>query len=163
MTSTRPFAISCAAAAAASLVIGGAGSAYAATTTVYKVTEIETSSSDDIGNGPPAVGDSFAFTSKLKQRGVRVGGDKGTCKVTKINGPAKNPTGGTFRCRVIVTFSNKGTLTILGKTVVQFNDEPSVFTVPIVSGTGKFDGATGKVRVREVSDGVSKLTLTVTR
>lgn len=144
----------------AGLVVATAGAAEAKTT-VIKVTEITTSVHDTVGNDGPRQGDSYSFRSKLLQHGAKVGTDRGTCVLTTIIGPADNPTGATSRCTVTVTF-HRGSITAKG-TVTEAFDRLGTVTIPIVGGTGRYAGATGKVRNKQLSDVKSTLTLTVTK
>lgn len=128
--------------------------------TRIKLTEIETSYAQSFDEDEyPEVGDSFRFTSKLKQNGTRVGSDKGRCVFKDLLGEGDEPTGAVVRCRVTLTLKG-GTMLVVGKTTIDFSDDGEPFTVPIVDGTGKYRNVTGKLKVRQVSDTKSKLTIT---
>jgi hypothetical protein len=46
----------------------------------------------------------------------------------------------------------RGQITLQGLIEVQGEDDPGPFTVAITGGTGKFRGAGGQARIREISD-----------
>ncbi|MGQ0625248.1 MAG: allene oxide cyclase barrel-like domain-containing protein [Sporichthyaceae bacterium] len=155
-----------AAAGVAALLAGalGVGAAQAADTIQIKVNEFETGYSDTIDDedGPEA-GDSFTFRSRLMQAGVKVGKDRGTCVFTRIIGDGDDPTGAVIRCRVTLTFFDEGTITVADKIRVDFTNEEFRATLPIVKSTGTYAGASGKVRVVQVSEKKSRLTITYTK
>ncbi len=161
MTLTRRKAAAGAVVLVAGLLVVTAGSAEAETT-VIKVTEITTGFKDTIGEDLPVAGDSYSFTSKLLQSGDKVGTDKGTCVLKKILGPADSPTGAKTRCKVTLKFAKKGTIKAAG-TFKQTFGEPVRITLPITGGTGRYADASGTLKVRQINDVKSKLTLTVTR
>lgn len=160
MTLTRTIGSAGALVLVAGLVVGTAGTANAAKVKVIKVTEIETSSSDTIGNDLPEAGDSFSFTSKLLQNGEQVGTDKGKCVLKKIIGPADNPTGAKSRCKVTLKFS-QGTIKAAGTFTQSFGELPDV-TIAITGGTGRYAGAKGTVRNNQQTEKKSKLTIKYT-
>lgn len=126
-----------------------------------KVTEVETSSSDTM-HGAPEVGDTFFFTSNLRQDGERVGKDAGKCTIKRLFGPSNHPTSGDVRCVATLHFFTKGTIRVAGTNRVHFNDDPEDFTVRVKDGSGAYEGVGGTMRVHQVSDTKSRLTINLT-
>lgn len=89
-------------------------------------------------NFQPAVGDVFTFTSDLLQDQTKVGTDGGRCTHEVKGKPDTN------HCVVTLTFPD-GTL-IVDQTL-EFSDSLEPIDLPIVSGAGKYSGATGNVQV----------------
>jgi hypothetical protein len=132
-----------------------------------KVTEVQTSYDDDF-SGMPDVGDSFEWTSNLRQDGDRVGKDAGSCEFKRfIGGTSRNPDEVVLRCEIRYQFFDTGTLKARGQVRVDWDDlqdSDFVATLPIREGvgTGKFDDAGGTVRNRQVSDTKARLTFRLT-
>jgi hypothetical protein len=145
-----------AAALAAATPANAAGSIFE-----IKVTEVTTSQHDNF-TGDPGVGDSFSFTSNLRQDGQRVGTDAGTCTFKQIFGSTSNPTGARVRCVVNLHFFNKGTIRVAGRTHIDFAKAHQDFTIPVTGGSGNYRGVGGTVHVHEVTDTKSRLTIDLT-
>ncbi|MBA3743986.1 hypothetical protein [Sporichthya sp.] len=158
---TRSTAVLGAAGMVAAGLVATAAPASANHTFVIKVTEVQTDYDDDF-TGDPEVGDSFSFTSNLRQDGKRVGKDTGRCVFKKFYGPENYPTGARVRCVVTVHFFTKGTIRVAGTTRFDFDDDHASFTIPVTGGTGDYRGVGGTVRVNEVSDTKSRLTFRLT-
>jgi hypothetical protein len=133
----------------------------------FQVTEVQTSYDDDFA-GMPDVGDSFEWTSNLRQDGDRVGKDAGSCEFKRfIGGTDNDPDEVVLRCEIRYQFFKTGTLKARGQIRVDWDDfTDSDFDVklPIREGvgTGKFDNAGGTVRNRQVSESKAKLTFRLT-
>lgn len=162
MTMTRTTACAAAAVLTSGLVIATAAEADAARKSYVQVTEVRTGQSDTFAGGPPKAGDSFSFTSTLRQKDQQVGTGQGTCVVKKIAGPARNPRGAKTRCTFTLDFTT-GTIKLAGKVVFNFAAGAVDFVVPIVRGTGRFEGVTGAMKHHTVSANEAQLTLLLTR
>jgi hypothetical protein len=102
----------------------------------------------------PKPGDKWEFADDLNQDGVKVGSDSVQCTVAAAD---------KLSCVASETFGN-GTLVIRGTAPMGMNDNMA-FDVPIVSGTGAYDGATGTFHLADVAgtNGVdSNVTFTYT-
>lgn len=131
---------------------------------VIRVTEIQTDYDDDFA-GMPEEGDSFEWTSNLRQDGERVGKDVGRCEFRNIIGDDEDPDEAVLRCVVRYHFFDTGTIRAAGKIRVDWDDlEDADFTVrlPVRSGTGDFDDAAGSVTHRQVSGHKARLTFRLT-
>ena len=129
-----------------------------------KVTEVTTSQHDTIGN-VPQVGDTFSFTSNLRQDGNRVGKDAGVCTFKRIFGDRNNPTSADMRCVVRFQFFNTGTMRAAGTFRVTMRDLQNNnldVKIPIRNGSGKFANAGGTVRNEQVNATKSRLTFRLT-
>jgi hypothetical protein len=129
-----------------------------------KVTEVQTDYDDDY-SGVPEEGDTFQFTSNLRQDGDRVGKDRGECEFTRIIGDDDDPTAVVVRCVIRFQFFERGTMRAAGKVRIDYDDlQDSDFDVklPIRSGTGDYDDAEGTVRNEQLSDTKSRLTFRLT-
>jgi hypothetical protein len=87
----------------------------------------------------PTPGDTWEFADDLNQGGVKVGSDSVHCTVAAVD---------KLSCVATTTFSN-GTLVVKGTAPMSMDDNAS-FDVPIVSGTGAYDGATGTFHLANV-------------
>jgi hypothetical protein len=164
-----------AAVGAAGLVAAGLASAAPANATSansarsddifqIKVNEIQTSYDDDF-TGMPDVGDSFEWTANLRQDGKRVGKDAGTCEFKRFIGDDDDPDEAVLRCVVRYHFFNTGKIRAAGKVRVDWDDlkdSDFVATLPVRSGTGKFDDAGGTVRNRQINEDKAKLRFRLT-
>jgi hypothetical protein len=104
----------------------------------------------DLGDRGPSLGDEFIFSDVLKQNGERVGHDGGVCTVTSI-------TSAEAEAHCVVTLSLAGGQIAL-QGLVPFSEEPPPpFTVAVTGGTGQYEGATGEVHIREISETVARL------
>jgi hypothetical protein len=94
----------------------------------------------------PNPGDGFSFLEELRQDGALVGTDTGLCTV--LEGAAH-----AARCEVTVTFP-KGTMTVVG----EGTDGQKESTYKLTGGTGAYEGVTGVVHVKDLSDTDSDIT-----
>jgi hypothetical protein len=102
----------------------------------------------DLGEPGPTLGDMFVFSEVLRERGREVGTSGGVCTITEAVPPY---TVVTFHC--VATLSlRRGQITLQGLIEVQGEDDPGPFTVAITGGTGRYIGAGGEARIRDVSD-----------
>lgn len=171
MTITRVRRTLFAAAAGAALTLSAAGPAAAAglpdpktskngdKTTIVVITDNDESTYTPKGGKPgpfpedenfvPGVGDVTTDSVDYLQNGVKVGSDDGTCTVTKVVETAV-----TLDCDATAVFAS-GTLELdfdVTFDLAEEDEEGEVFTVPIVGGTGAYQGATGTASAREVEN-----------
>lgn len=106
----------------------------------------------DLGEKGLSQGDEFIFHDVLKQSGERVGHDGGVCTYTSVTSAATE-----VSC--VVTLSLEGGQIAVQGLVTFSEDGPARFTVAITGGTGRYEGATGELHVREISETVARLTL----
>ncbi len=161
---TRPTAVLGAAGMVAAGLVATAAPASANHTFVIKVTEVQTDYDDDF-SGMPEEGDSFEWTSNLRQDGKRVGKDVGSCEFKRLIGDDNDPDEAVLRCVVRYQFFNTGTIRAAGKVRLDWDDiEDSDFTakLPVRSGTGDFDDAEGTVENRQINDEKARLTFRLT-
>jgi hypothetical protein len=106
----------------------------------------------DLGERGPSQGDEFIFHEVLKQNGERVGHDGGVCTITSVTSA-----GGEFNCVATLSLAG-GQISVQG--LVPFSQgAPARFTLPVTGGTGQYEGATGELHGREISETVDRLTL----
>jgi hypothetical protein len=106
----------------------------------------------DLGDEGPSLGDEYIFHDVLKQNGERVGHDGGVCTFTSVTS-----TEAEAQC-VATLFLEGGQIAVQG--LIPFPEGgPSRFTVAVTGGTGQYEGATGELHVREISETVARLTL----
>lgn len=104
----------------------------------------------------PGVGDVTTDTAQYLQDGTKVGHDSGVCTVSKVV-----DTTVTIDCVVTVTFASGTLKATFGETfdvAEEESEEPESaeedeFSVPIIGGTGAYEGAKGTATVRGVDDG----------
>lgn len=162
MTMTRTTACAAAVVLTSGLLIATAAEAGAVRKTYIQVTEVRTGQTDTFAGGPPKAGDSFSYTSTLRQKDQQVGTGRGSCVVKKITGPAGNPRTARTRCAFLLDFTT-GTIRLGGKVVFDFAAGAADFVVPIVRGTGRFEGVSGAMKHHTVSATEGQLTLLLTR
>jgi hypothetical protein len=104
----------------------------------------------DLGDEGTTLGDRFVFSDDLSRtRGGRViGTDGGECTVVRIDEEFYEAT---VQCLVTVSLSG-GDITIQG--LVAESEERA--TLAVTGGTGRYEGAGGRVRVLFVTDTVSR-------
>lgn len=154
---------------AAGLIAAGLATAPAANAAgnifQIKVTEVQTDYEDDF-SGTPEAGDSFEWTSNLRQNGDRVGKDRGECKFVRIvEDDDDDPIEAVLRCTVRYQFFDTGTIRASGKVRIDWDDlEDQDFDVklPVRDGTGDFDDAGGTVRNQQINDSKARLTFRLT-
>lgn len=100
----------------------------------------------------PEVGDAVTDTTDYTQDGTKVGNDRSTCRVIKVV-----ETTVSIDCVVTITFE-PGTLKAafvetFDLATEEDEDDGDVITVPIVAGTGAYQGAKGTASVQGVDDG----------
>jgi hypothetical protein len=128
-------------------------------TQVFRVFE-QTVKSEFVNVGAPAfsLGDQQVFSSDLLRHrgGSKLGTDGGACTAVRILGPDS----GVFQCVVTAAFS-RGQITT--QALVEFADgqTPPPLDIATTGGTGKFEGASGHVNVKELSETESILTFYV--
>ncbi|HEY3604087.1 MAG TPA: hypothetical protein VGL04_05410 [Sporichthyaceae bacterium] len=88
----------------------------------------------------PKPGDKWEFADDLSQDGTKVGSDSVRCTVAAVD---------KLNCVATTTFNN-GTLVVKG-TAPMGMDDNMAFDVPIVSGTGAYEGATGTFHLANVA------------
>jgi hypothetical protein len=107
----------------------------------------------DVGAPKESLGDYFVFTEDLFMKGKRVGSDHGSCMATRIDAAEFS-----LQCVVTLVLDGKGQITVQG--AVTFSEASgSTFTLAITGGTDRFRGASGQVKVREISATKSVLTV----
>ena len=161
---TRTSALVGAAGLVATGLVATAAPASATHTFVMRVTEVQTSFDDDFA-GMPEEGDTFEWTSNLRQNGERVGRDVGACEFRRLIGDDDNPSAAVLRCVVRYRFFDTGTIRAAGKVRVDWDDiEDSDFVVrlPVRGGSGEFDDAEGTVTNRQISDEKARLIFRLT-
>ncbi len=135
---------------ALAFAVGGGAQAPAAGTTI-QLAEKEVSSTN-IDNPPDkfSQGDEFVFESKLTDpaTGNSAGKDGGYCVI--IHAARK---GGSAQCSVTL-FLSGGTIAVDGG--VRF---AKTFSLPVVGGTGTYEGARGSVLIEDLKGGRSNLTV----
>jgi hypothetical protein len=131
---------------AGTLAVTAGGMANAATGTTITVTAVQTSSKvikDLPPKGQINPGDKYQFTEKLLQNGKKIGSDKVTIADEKGN---KAIADGTFTFKA-------GTLHAHG--TIAFPPKNGHLQVPIVGGTGAYEGAHGTLDVTEKNQNTS--------
>jgi len=111
----------------------------------------------DLGKRGLSLGDQSVFTDDLLQGGKRIGEDHGTCTITRIAGTGPS-TMATSQCLVTAVLS-QGQMTVQGAVTSRAQGRPAPFTLAITGGTGAYRTARGEVRVREVSNTQSEITV----
>lgn len=100
----------------------------------------------DVGKPDDSLGDAFVFTSRLRKQGRLVGRTGIVCTVTSVAREESQCVGTAHLRRGQIVF--QGLLT----------GEPEVFEFAITGGTGAYEGAEGRLVVKEVSDADELLT-----
>jgi len=125
--------------------------------TVLKVSEVAVDIAYTPKGGPtvttpptaaPSPGSELSFANDLVQDKVKVGGDKGTCKVGA---------GAKAYCDVTLTFA-RGSIRVFGD--ADFSS--TVHVVPLSSGSGAWSGVNGTVTIVDHANFLSDLTLRYT-
>jgi hypothetical protein len=106
----------------------------------------------DVGKPGFSPGDMFLFVSSLTDPadGSRVGTVHGQCTIQ---------IGHWQTCQAGAFINGRGEIFVSG--VVQSTNQPTAFDIPITGGTGEFDNVRGSVHIDQVSNNVSKDTLTL--
>jgi len=140
---TVTFGLGMTLAAASPAAADPAGPKVSTAGSTYTLTVLSHETKSDMGSaGPTAMpkpGDKFGFADDLSQGGVKVGSDAVQC--TAVSGAKSS-------CAATTTFDN-GTLVLKGTTPMSMAEEME-FDVPIVSGTGAYDGAAGTMHLATV-------------
>jgi hypothetical protein len=102
----------------------------------------------DLGDTGLSLGDQFVFTDDLFLKGKLVGSDHGFCMITRVEEGAHQIAA---ECVVTAVLDGKGQITVQGVAVFQ-ETATAPFTLAITGGTDRFRGASGQVKVRELSD-----------
>jgi hypothetical protein len=111
----------------------------------------------DLGTKGISLGDQFVFSDDLsREKGSeKIGFDGGVCTLVRLD----QKTSATAQCEV--TLWLKGGQ-IAGQGLVTFSDEATpTFVVPITGGSGAYKAARGEVKVKELSDTDSILTVSL--
>jgi hypothetical protein len=125
--------------------------------TVRLLTKTVDEADIDVGAAGESLGDYFVFTEDLFMKGKRVGSDHVSCMATRIDKSEF-----TVQCVATLVLDGKGQITVQG--AVTFSEESgSTFTLAITGGTGRFRDASGQVKVRDISDEKSVLTVQLGR
>jgi hypothetical protein len=103
----------------------------------------------DLGTSGPSLGDQFVFASDLTRHGRMVGHTGVVCTLTSV---ARDES----QCLGTAWFDHRGQITIQGLVAGQ----PETFDFAITGGTGAFDGAEGRLVVRELSANPTRELLT---
>jgi hypothetical protein len=102
----------------------------------------------DLGTPGPSLGDELVFSETLFKKKREVGTSGVVCTVVQAVAPYDVLT---FHC--VGTLSlRSGQITLQGLIEVQGEDDPGPFVVAITGGTGKYRGAGGEAKVRDVGD-----------
>ena len=102
----------------------------------------------DLGTPGPSLGDELVFSETLFKKKREVGTSGVVCTVVQAIPPYEVLT---FHC--VGTLSLRGgQITLQGLIEVQGEDDPGPFIVAITGGTGKYRGAGGEAKVRDVGD-----------
>jgi hypothetical protein len=102
----------------------------------------------DLGTPGPSLGDELVFSETLFKKKREVGTSGVVCTVVQAIAPYDVLT---FHC--VGTLSLRGgQITLQGLIEVQGEDDPGPFLVAITGGTGKYRGAGGEAKVRDVGD-----------
>jgi hypothetical protein len=100
----------------------------------------------DLGTPGPSLGDELVFSETLFKKKREVGTSGVVCTVVQAVAPYDVLT---FHC--VGTLSlRSGQITLQGLIEVQGEDDPGPFVVAITGGTGKYRGAGGEAKVRDV-------------
>ncbi len=125
-------------------------------TTLHLVSNTVDEADLDFNEKGPSLGDQFVFTDNLFKNGKRVGEDHGSCTLVRITGTGASAEF-TVHCQVTLVLA-AGQITLQG--AVTFTGQgPQTNTVAITGGTGAYQTAHGQVRVREVSETRTELTV----
>ena len=109
----------------------------------------------DLGDAGPSLGDELVFHEDLRVDGKTVGHDGGVCSATSL----EEGTQGEFQCVVTLWFANGQ---IASQGLIQPSGEsPEKFEVVITGGSGAYEGAGGHIKVVEVSETRTRMTLFV--
>jgi hypothetical protein len=100
----------------------------------------------DVGEPDFSLGDEFVFTSDLTKHGRSVGHTGVVCTITSVEREESQCVG--------TAWFKKGQITIQGLLA----GEPERFGFPITGGSGAFEGASGTLVVKELSDTEELLT-----
>jgi hypothetical protein len=102
----------------------------------------------DLGTPGPSLGDELVFSETLFKNKREVGTSGVVCTVVQAIPPYDVLT---FHC--VGTLSLRGgQITLQGLIEVQGEDDPGPFVVAITGGTGKYRGAGGEAKVRDVGE-----------
>ncbi|HET7398855.1 MAG TPA: hypothetical protein VFJ94_10075 [Intrasporangium sp.] len=101
----------------------------------------------DVGAKGPSLGDQFVFSGKLMMGGKQVGHDGGACTFTSMKLHEAI-------CSAALSLAG-GQVAVQGLVV----DGQKDFTVPVTGGSGAFKEASGELRVHQLTQTTSTLTL----
>jgi hypothetical protein len=117
----------------------------------------------DVEPPDPSLGDHFVATEDLFRKGHKVGDDHATCTVTRIEPRTGAPETATVQCLVTLMLP-EGQITAQGTRVADLDaQEPPRFVLAITGGTGAYNAAHGTLRVVDLNETDSLLTLELIR
>jgi type II secretory pathway pseudopilin PulG len=122
------------------------------TQVIHLVARTVQEASLDLGEPGDSLGDQFIFSEDLFRDGKKVGHDGGVCTLVRLVPRVS----ATTQC-VVTASLPKGQITVQG--LPTFTDGPASFLLAITGGTGAYKTAHGQVKVVEVSEAESRLTL----
>ncbi len=122
------------------------------TTTTFQVTARTVSDHyNDVGRRGPSTGDSFELASRLFNGGDRVGRDVVKCDVKLVRGQRVDS-----QCAITMLFRGRGTLVAQGLLAQRFSGGGPRPTLPILGGTGQYQGAEGRFVLVDQEDGPTR-------
>jgi allene oxide cyclase-like protein len=106
----------------------------------------------------PQAGDRFGFTSGLykwagRKRGARVGRDEGICTFLKASA-SEQDFSAVAHC-IAEVYLPAGQIVVEG--FARFSESATLFTLPVIGGTGRYANARGYLRVSDLQSGNSNL------
>ena len=119
----------------------------------------------DVDVDPPdlSLGDHFVVTEDLYRKGHKVGDNHATCTVTRTEPKTGTPHTAAVQC-VATLILPEGQVTAQGTRIADLDaQEPPRFVLAITGGTGAYNGAHGTIRVVDLNETDSRLTLELIR
>lgn len=117
----------------------------------------------DVDPSGLSLGDSFVATEDLFRKGKKVGSDHAVCTLTRLEPPTGTPERFAAQCLATLVLP-EGQITLQGvRTGSLSQQEPPRFTLAITGGTGVYKTAHGQVRIVDINETDSRLTLTLIR
>lgn len=115
----------------------------------------------DFDLDPPdlSLGDYFVATENLFRRGEKVGSDHAICTITRLQPPTGTPDTAALQCLATLVLP-EGQITLQGvRIAVLDQQEPPRFVLAVTGGTGAYETAHGSVRVVDINETDSRLTV----
>lgn len=119
----------------------------------------------DIDVEPPdlSLGDHFVITEDLFRNGRKVGHDDATCTITRLEPKTGTPQTAAVQCLATLVLP-EGQITTQGTRIAHLDaQEPPRFVLAITGGTGAYKAARGTVRVVDLNETDSRLTVELIR